>query len=132
MPVFLETLTVPSNHVEAVYRSARHVRLWLAATQLSYDAATREMFVRAHPILFGRAYELTLRGFDRWRLRHRVNDTVDGFARYISRRHQRWLDSHGYPNAMAPCLVGSASTQPCWHLPDAHAAAEQENIKPAA
>lgn len=128
----VDALTVSYNRIEAVYRAARHVRLWLAATELAYDAAAREVFVRAHPLLFGHAYELTVRGFERWRSRHRVNDTVDGFARYIARRHQGWLDSHGYPNAMPPCLVGTANAQPCWHLPDGHAAAEQDHIKPAA
>ena len=42
--------------------AARHVRIWLAASGSSYDASARELFVRAHPVLFGRAWELTLNG----------------------------------------------------------------------
>jgi len=91
-----------------------HLRLWLAASGVAYDRSAREAFVRAHPALFGQAYEVTLRGFERWQLRHRVSDTVDGFAHYIATRHQRWLAAHGLTTGLAPCLIGSGSTQPCW------------------
>jgi hypothetical protein len=81
----------PSSRVESIRRCAQHVRLWLGATGLAYSGAAREAFVRAHPVLFGRAYEVTLRGYDRWRARRAVADTVDGFVRYIACRHERWI-----------------------------------------
>jgi hypothetical protein len=60
---------------------------------------------RAHPVLFSRAYHVTLRGYDRSRSRHAMDDTMDGFARYISQRHQRWIGAHGHGVALAPCLT---------------------------
>ena len=75
--------------------AARHLRLWLAATGSSYSATARELFVQTHPVLFGRASELTLRGYDRWRWRRRLHDTAATFARYMGPRHQRWLAAQG-------------------------------------
>jgi hypothetical protein len=104
------------TRVEAIHRCAQHLRVWLGATGLSYDRAAREVFVRAHPALFGRAYEVTLRGYDRWRTRHAIGDTVDSFARYIARRHQRWIATSGLVPSLAPCLIGDDATQPCWKV----------------
>ena len=39
-----------------------HCRRWLAASGLDYGHCSREAFARAHPSLFGWAYEVTLRG----------------------------------------------------------------------
>jgi len=106
--------TFPSNRLESIHRGVQHVRVWLAATGLTYDSSAREAFVRAHPALFGRAYQVTLRGYERWRKRHGVADTVDGFARYIARRHQRWIGANGGSSGLAPCLIGTHSDAPCW------------------
>jgi hypothetical protein len=102
---------------EAVHGGARHLRVWLAASGRSYDAAARELFVRAHAELFGCAYDLTLRGYDRWRWRNGVDDSVDGFARYVAPRHQRWMMSRDHTPGMPACLLGtSRGQQPCWTL----------------
>jgi hypothetical protein len=105
---------LPVRRTESVNRAAQHLRLWLAAVGVTYDRPAREAFVRAHPALFGRAYEVTLRGFERWQLRHQVSDTVDGFAHYIASRHERWFAGSGHTNGLPPCLIGSGSTGPCW------------------
>ena len=102
----------------------QHVRLWLGATGLGYSGAAREAFVRAHPVLFGRAYEVTLRGYDRWRARRAVADTVDGFVRYIARRHERWISVNRLIDGLAPCLIGTANQQPCWTTPHVGAGAQ--------
>jgi hypothetical protein len=107
--------TLPTSRVESIHRCAQHLRVWLAATGLTYDTAAREGFVRAHPDLFGRAHEVTLRGYDQWRRQHAITDTLDGFARYIARRHQRWMGTNGHTPALAPCLVGTATERPCWY-----------------
>jgi hypothetical protein len=120
-------VTLHSNRVEAIHRCVQHIRVWLGATGLTYNHAARESFVRAHPALFGRAYEVTLRGYDRWRTRHAIADTVDGFARYIARRHQRWIAATGLAvPSLAPCLIGTATTQPCWRIADGGANAQIE------
>jgi len=94
--------------------AARHLRIWLAASGSSYGAAARELFVQTHPALFGRASELTLRGYDRWRWRRRLHDTPATFARYMAPRHQRWLAAQGDTSLTAPCLIGSGNLLPCW------------------
>lgn len=109
-----QTAHVPTFHIESIAHCVRHYRLWLAASGLPYDCTARESFARAHPALFGRAYEVTLRGYERWRLRHHTADSVDAFARYLSPRHERWLASHGCGVTLAPCLVGGTTGQPCW------------------
>ena len=115
-----------STRVESIRRCAQHVRLWLAATGLPYSRLAREHFVRAHPALFGRAYEVTLRGYDRWRALRSVSDSVDGFARYIARRHERWIAANGVAPGLAPCLIGFATTQPCWTAADGVASAQSD------
>jgi hypothetical protein len=107
-----------TNRLHSIHQSAKHLRVWLTASGLSYGGAARERFVRAHPVLFGSAYELTLRGYQRWRTRHDATDTLEAFARYIARRHQRWMDSMELTPAVAPCLIGSSGTAPCWLAPD--------------
>ena len=121
-----EIAMLHSSRVESIHRGVQHIRVWLGATGLAYDRAAREGFVRAHPALFGRAHEVTLRGYDRWRTRHAVADTVDGFARYIARRHQRWIAATGLVPSLAPCLIGTATTQPCWRIADGGANAQLE------
>jgi hypothetical protein len=107
--------SLPFTRVESIRRCAQHLRLWLAATGLPYNHVAREHFVRAHPVLFGSAYEVTLRGYDRWRTLRAASDSVDGFARYIARRHERWMTANGAAPGLAPCLIGLATTtQPCW------------------
>ena len=96
--------------------AARHLRIWLAATGRSYDEAARELFVRAHPVLFGRDWELTLRGYDRWRWRRRLHDTAASFGRYIAPRHERWLAARSDGVETAPCLIASGGSAPCWAL----------------
>lgn len=112
------------RRTESIHRAAQHLRLWLAATGVAYDQSARLAFVRAHPALFGQAYEVTLRGFERWQLRHRVSDSVEGFAHYIATRHQRWLAAHGLTSGLAPCLIGSGTTPPCWQIETADAIAQ--------
>jgi hypothetical protein len=85
-----QTSALSSPTVEAVHRSAEHLREWLVRTGLVYGSAARERFVRAHPALFGFAFHLTLRGYERWRTRLGVTDTLDAFSQYIAPRHQRW------------------------------------------
>ena len=110
----------------AVEGAARHLRVWLAATGLSYDATARDLFVRAHPVLFGRECDLAIRGYDRWRWRHRLHDTSDAFARYIAPRHQRWIATHAELSVMAPCLISSGQSQPCWQLKDFEASSARD------
>src|SRR5205823_875472 len=86
-------MTREASHAHAIHRSAQHVHVWLSASGLTYGAVARESFVRAHPHLFGRAYALTLHGFERWIKRHAITDSVEAFARFIARRHQRWMGS---------------------------------------
>jgi hypothetical protein len=57
---------------------------------------------------------VTLRGFEHWQTRHRVSDTVDGFAHYMATRHERWFAATGHTSGLPPCLIGSGATQPCW------------------
>jgi hypothetical protein len=94
--------------------AADHVQLWLAATGLSYGVEAREAFIRAHPTLFGHAYELALRGYERWRRWQRRSDNVEDFAAYITPRHQRWMAESAPRGSLAPCLVGSVTSNPCW------------------
>ena len=88
--------------------------MWLAASGISYNVTARELFVRGHPVLFGRNYEVTLRGYDRWRWRRRLHDTAASFARYMAPRHQRWLAAQGDPSGLAACLIGASRSFPCW------------------
>jgi hypothetical protein len=83
-------MTASNTHGEAVHRSTNHFRDWLVRTGRAYSSAAREHFVRAHPALFGSAYRLTLRGYERWCARAGVSDTLGAFAEYIAPRHQRW------------------------------------------
>ncbi len=102
---------VPATHAEAIYRCASHLRLWLSATEFPFNRASRERFARAHPDLFGQAYHVTLRGYDRWRTGHRLADTVDTFAHYLARRHERWLAAQRSSASVAACLL---RPEPCW------------------
>jgi hypothetical protein len=119
----------PSTRVESIRRCAQHLRLWLAATGYPYNHAAREHFVRAHPTLFGIAYEVTLRGYDRWRTLRAVSDSVESFARYTARRHERWIAANGAAPGLAPCLVGFAAIQPC--LMAAAGASVQNDVRAA-
>jgi hypothetical protein len=121
--------TAPVNRVESIYRCVHHVRLWLAATGVTYGPGAREQFVTAHPVLFGRAYEVTLRGYDHWRTRHGVTDSPEAFARYTVRRHERWLAADTQKAPVAPCLVDTA--QPCWRTGAAASSADVD-LQPAA
>jgi hypothetical protein len=105
---------VPAFFSESVSPCARHCQLWLALSGLSYGCTAREAFARAHPAMFGRAYEVTLRGFERWRSHHHIADSIDAFARYLSPRHERWLASVDDGGVIAPCLLGGTTGQPCW------------------
>ena len=122
---------LPVRRTESIHRAGEHLRLWLAASEVAYDRSAREAFARAHPPLFGHAYEVTLRGFERWQMRHRGSDTVDGFAHYIASRHERWLASHGLTTGLPPCLIGSRNTPPCWRSEPAESIA-QVDIQAAA
>ena len=119
------------RRTESIHRAAQHLRLWLAARDVAYDRSAREAFARAHPTLFGHAYEVTPRGFERWQMRHRGSDTVDEFAHYIASRHARWFASYGLTTGLAPCLIGSGNTQPCWKSEHAESIA-QVDIQAAA
>jgi hypothetical protein len=66
-----------------------YCRGWLDAAGLCYGRLGREAFVRAHPYLFGRAYEVSLRGYERWLVRHNALDNLDTFAAYLTVRFQR-------------------------------------------
>ena len=101
---------------------ARHLRLWLAAAGLTYGLQAREMFVRAHPSLFGRAFEVPLRGYEQWQRRQAAPDDLDRFAQYLARRHQRWLVAHGATTGLPPCLLGVGVDRHCWKLPAADSA----------
>jgi hypothetical protein len=107
-------LDEPTVPIESSSPCVHHCRLWLATSGLSYGRSAREAFARAHPTLFGRAYEVALRGYERWRLRHDLPDSVDAFARYLLPRHDRWLAAVGYGATLAPCLVGGTTGRPCW------------------
>jgi hypothetical protein len=113
----MEVPGVSGSPTKAQERAAGHLGLWLAGARLAYCGAARERFVRAHPTLFGSAYGLTLRGYERWRTRRGLSDTLGAFAGYIARRHERWIDSLNAAAGLAPCLLGSASSWPCWSLP---------------
>ena len=115
--------------MESVGRSADHLRLWLAAAGSTYGNAAREGFARAHPTLFGAAYEVTLRGYERWRMRHGVSDSELAFARYLAPRHERWLVAQASTHSVAPCLIPTANGQPCWR---AEAAASALDLRAAA
>jgi hypothetical protein len=111
-------MTREASRSHAIHRSAQHFHVWLSAGGLTYGAVARESFVRAHPLLFGRDYALTMRGFEHWRQRHAIADSAEAFARFIARRHQRWMESLDPTPSMAPCLVGFANTEPCWLAAD--------------
>jgi hypothetical protein len=70
---------------------ADHCRRWMAARGLTYCTNSREAFARAHPALCGRAYEVTLRGYQRWLVRSSVQDELDNWATYLSARFDRAL-----------------------------------------
>jgi hypothetical protein len=58
---------------------------------LSYSANSREAFARAHPELCGQAYDVMLRGYERWLIRQSVPDQIESFASYLSNRFNRAL-----------------------------------------
>lgn len=68
-----------------------HCRRWLAANGLVYGPPSREAFARAHPLLCGRAYEVTLRGYERWLARTDSLDDLDTFGAYLAGRFERSL-----------------------------------------
>jgi hypothetical protein len=128
----LHALTNSRTPIEAAQRTAQHLRVWLAATGRSYESETRELFARAHPAIFGCAYDVALRGYDRWRARSRLGDSVQSFAEYIGRRHHRWITSYGDTPAMAPCLLGTPTVQPCWTGSDRRAELAHDDLRLAA
>src|ERR1044072_8343464 len=70
---------------------AGYCRRWFAISGVPYDPRGRETFARAHPSLFGTAYEVTLRGYERWLVRANVMDDIDAFGAYLAGRFQRAL-----------------------------------------
>src|SRR6185503_4154070 len=46
--------------------------------------------------------------------RHATAATLESFALYIARRHQRWLDAFDAAPTIAPCVIGSSRVAPCW------------------
>jgi hypothetical protein len=112
--------------------AARHLRIWLAASGNSYDATARELFVRTHPVLFGRDCDLALRGYDRWRWRRRLQDTAATFARFMGPRQQRWITEQGTASAIPPCLIGGGDARPCWALGQLQSSSAQAECKAAA
>jgi hypothetical protein len=74
---------------------ADHCRRWLADSGLAYGPVGREAFARAHPWLFGRAYEVTLRGYERWLARGHLLDDLETFAAYLTGRFERALLAAG-------------------------------------
>src|SRR4051812_11843702 len=96
---------VSPPEAESARHCAHHLRVWLAVTGQSYGSTARESFVRAHPFLFGRAYEYILRGYERWRARHGVGDSFEAFVGHIATRHERWRTTSWRTAAMAPCLI---------------------------
>jgi hypothetical protein len=117
-----QVVTIRPTRAEPVQRCAQHLRVWLAARGRVYDSAAREDFVRAHPGPFGRACEITLRDYECWRARHAILDTLEGFSRFMSRRYERWITAIGGTSALPPCLIGTATTPPCWSATDASSA----------
>jgi hypothetical protein len=68
-----------------------HCRQWLDASGLPYAEPARAAFAQAHPVLFGNAYTVALRGYDRWLARTSTPDSVESFANYLSDRFGRWV-----------------------------------------
>jgi hypothetical protein len=89
----------------ARFRCGHHVRHCIAATGLNYGSAAREAFALAHPALFGNAYYVTLRGYERWLARRRVTDSLETFVRYLASRHERWLANR--TPAFGECVEGA-------------------------
>jgi hypothetical protein len=100
------------SDVRTVQRCEHHLRLWLAAGNVTYCGAAREDFARAHPDLFGFAFVVALRGYEQWRRRQRLGDTVESFALYLVCRHERWLVANSHSTGLAPCLIDRH--RPCW------------------
>ena len=88
---------IPAVYVRSMIRPrcADHCRRWLAASGLTYDQCARVAFARAHPVLFGGAYHVTLAGYERWLARDALLDSVDAFGAYLERRFERWTRSCG-------------------------------------
>src|SRR5579862_4830285 len=95
-----------------VRRCADHLHLWLAATDGTYCRESLESFARSHPGLFGQAYDVTLRGYERWRTRESLEDSVESFAHYLVERHERWLATGPACSTVASCLIDR--DRPCW------------------
>src|SRR5260370_33495929 len=104
----------PFRRTAAIHHSARHLRLWLSATGVPFGSSAREAFIRAHPDLFGHAYEVTMNGYKRWLIRHHLADATEAFARYIATHHERWLIASGGASALPRCLIASGTAHPCW------------------
>jgi len=64
-----------------------------------YGRSGREAFARAHPALFGRSYEVALRGYERWLARANMLDDLDAFAAYTTARFERAasVTQHEFP-----------------------------------
>ncbi len=59
---------------------------WLHDAGMAYGPTAREALARAHPALFGRTYQVALKGYLRWRRRTGADDTLEAFARFVAPR----------------------------------------------
>jgi hypothetical protein len=64
---------------------------WLTVAGWSYGPDGREALARAHPALFGPAYDRSLREYECWLSRQNFRDTLQHFAQYMEPRYCRWL-----------------------------------------
>ena len=83
---------------------------WLTAADCSYGPDGREALARAHPALFGRAYDRSLREYECWLARQHLRDTLEHFADYMEPRYCRWLAAGGERRLASP--VPSRSPDP--------------------
>src|SRR5215467_5656320 len=73
-------------------------RSWITAYGLPYCRTSREAFARAHPAMCGHAYDVMLRGYERWLVRCNNRDDLDSFARYLSPRCVRTVTPEASPH----------------------------------
>ena len=64
---------------------------WLTAAGHSYGPIGREALARAHPALFGPAYDRSLREYECWLAQMHLADTLEHFAQYMEPRYCLWL-----------------------------------------
>jgi len=116
------------NRVESIYRCVHHVRLWLAATGVTYGPGAREQFVTAHPLLFGRAYEVTCVVTTTGAPGHGVTDSPEAFARYTGAPARAMARANTQKAPVAPVCD---TAQPCWRTGAAASSADVD-LQPAA